>query len=152
MTLSTELIYALLSLDSYNRGYNAGINVGGNALGSAQILQTTLDGITVNLDSGVITDSVTGERLDDDIGFYAIAYSYSGETIISFRGTDNQPTLSNPLPDDVFHGWSLGTGNINSEQAQMAVRFYQEVAGDGNWRTADISLTGHSLGGGLAGY
>ena len=34
----------------------------------------------------------------------------------------------------------------------MAVRFYQAVAGDGNWRTADISLTGHSLGGGLAGF
>jgi putative lipase involved disintegration of autophagic bodies len=45
----------------------------------------------------------------------------------------------------------MGAGNTDSEQAQMAVEFYQAIAGEGNYLTANIDLVGHSLGGGLAG-
>ncbi len=149
--MNNILFNAILSMDSYNRGYNAGIRFGNLPDGESQTILEQLGNAIIITDSRIIVDS--GDiREDIPIGFYAIAYSYNDETIISFRGTDNPPTLANPLTDDVFHGWSLGGGNINSEQAQMAVRFYQEVAGDGNWQTANISLTGHSLGGGLAGF
>ena len=95
------------------------------------------------------------QNADKPIGFYALAYNYNGEKIISYRGTDDVDGFMDmiPLPynKDVYHGWSLGSGNIESEQAHMAINFYKEVAGAGNLKTANISLTGHSLGGGLAG-
>lgn len=143
MTIDSAVFFkAILAMDAYNRGYGAGIKLpvkdeAGNyiQIGSA----------TISLDRN---DSIA-----QSIGFYAIAYNYSGGTIISFRGTDNTvPTIENPIPDDIYHGWPLGGGNTNSEQGRMAIEFYQAVAGSGNWLSANISLTGHSLGGGLAGY
>lgn len=148
MTIDPRLMYAILSMDAYNRGYDAGIQIAepenpvDQQLGSARIITT----------SSALVDGNGNPNIDDDIGFYAIAYTYNGETIISFRGTNDKPTLFNPITDDMYHGWSLGGGNTDSEQGQMAIKFYQAVAGSGNWLSADISLTGHSLGGGLAGY
>jgi len=77
MTISDELFKAILSMDSYNRGYEAGINFGTNSdingvkLGNATILKTK------------------GDAEAKDAGFYAIAYKLAnGETVISYRGTD----------------------------------------------------------------
>ena len=112
MTLQPELMNAILSMDAYNRGYDASIEVTGNAVGSAQIATTVNDlGQTVNLDSSILNDS------DQAIGFYALAYDYNGETIITYRGTDfpEEGTLR-----DVVHGWTLGAGNLDSEQGQTA--------------------------------
>lgn len=136
--MNYQLFNAILAMDSYNRGYGAGI-----------LLPST-----IGTQIGDVTISATRGQSDaEGIGFYAIAYNYSGGTIISFRGTDNTvPTIENPIPDDIYHGWPLGGGNTNSEQGRMAIEFYQAVAGSGNWMSANISLTGHSLGGGLAGY
>jgi len=147
MTLSNELMNSILAMDAYNRGYDAGVGLNGFSLGSAQLMTTVNDlGVTVLFDSGILPNS------DENIGFYGIAYNYNGETVISYRGTDNQPTLDNPLTDDVVNGWPLSFGNTDSQQGRMAIEFYQAVAGDGNWLTSNIFLTGHSLGGGLAGY
>ena len=118
--MNNNLMKAILSMDSYNRGYGAGVIVNGNELGNAEIVQTTLDGQTVDFDSATIVDPDTDERLDDDIGFYALAYSYGGETVISYRGTNFNIV---PSPKDVFHGWSLGNGNTDSEQGRMAAQF-----------------------------
>ncbi len=76
-------------MDSYNRGYNAGLIMQGDSIGNARIAKTNLDGVTLNLDSGVIRNQNTNDRLDDDIGFYAIAYDYNGQKVISYRGTDD---------------------------------------------------------------
>jgi hypothetical protein len=153
MTLQPELMNAILSMDAYNRGYDAGIDLIGTAVGDAQIIQTTLDGVTVNLDSAIIRDPNTGERRDDDIGFYALAYDYNGETVISYRGTDDFDGITDyPSSLDV-PAWLLGGGNYRVEQGIMALAFYNEVAADPvDTRMADISFTGHSLGGGLASY
>ncbi|NCT40258.1 MAG: hypothetical protein GW778_01155 [Alphaproteobacteria bacterium] len=125
MSLKPELMHAILSMDAYNRGYDASIELSNGGVGDAEIAKTTLDGITVNLDSIIIRDPVTGERLDDDIGFYALAYDYNGETIISYRGTDypeedgKVTVAGQEIYKDIYHGWSLGDGNLMSEQGQI---------------------------------
>jgi Lipase (class 3) len=75
-------------------------------------------------------------------GFGAYAYSWNGAEVIAFRGTDD---LS-----DVLHGCLAG-GGFESEQTFLAGKFYEDVVGKGNQYSANITLTGHSLGGGLAG-
>lgn len=146
MALKPELINAILAMDAYNRGYDAAIQLptvqGSSEIGNA----------TITLDSRIFQSGT--DRLDDNIGFYALAYDTNGDgkaDIISYRGTD-YPQNGPLLPNDIYHGWSLGGGNTDSEQAQMAVEFYQTVAGAGTAQlSAAITLTGHSLGGGLAG-
>ena len=82
-----EVFLSLLALDAYNRGYgqnvllNAGDSTGGQnelgrKIGTAQIVRQD------------ITDQAQAA------GFYAIAYQWNGETIISYRGT--QPAYRTP--------------------------------------------------------
>jgi fermentation-respiration switch protein FrsA (DUF1100 family) len=86
----------------------------------------------------------------DGSGFFAKAYSYNGETVISYRGTDGG--------NDVLNGWAGGLG-FNSTQAGLAIAFYRDVVtSDASGATnfpystaGSITFTGHSLGGGLAG-
>ncbi len=142
--MNDKLFKAILSMDAYNRGYDRGIKLP-TVLNTTQIGNATIVS-QIDIPEGGAAQS---------IGFYALAYNYNGEKIISYRGTDDVDGFMDmiPLPynKDVYHGWSLGSGNIESEQAHMAINFYKEVAGAGNLKTANISLTGHSLGGGLAG-
>ncbi len=71
--MDQDAFKALLALDSYNRGYHPGIaGVDGMKLGDAAIVASIAD-----------TDTAA-----QDIGFYAIAYDWNGEAIISYRGTD----------------------------------------------------------------
>lgn len=72
---SNELL-AVLSMDSYNRGYGEGI-VGLGGLNS-QIGSATL------VDESDIAENSVGVNA----GFYAAAYEVDGEIVISFRGTD----------------------------------------------------------------
>ncbi|MCG8046596.1 MAG: hypothetical protein N0E48_13305, partial [Candidatus Thiodiazotropha endolucinida] len=143
MTLQPELMKAILAMDAYNRGYDASITLPssiGDQIGNASITTTS----TIALGDGV----------DSAIGFYALAYDTNGDgtaNVISYRGTDYPQNDTTPAKD-IYHGWSLGAGITASEQGQIAVEFYQAIVGEGNWRTANISLTGHSLGGGLAGF
>lgn len=148
--LQPEFFKAVLAMDAYNRGYDASINTLSNEIG-AQIGNAKIK-------------TARKDATAQEIGFYALAYDYDGGTVISYRGTDfpSPPKTVNvaglDLPVDAYHGWSLGGGDTSSEQAQMAVDFYQEVVtGDNSGamidpRLANVSLTGHSLGGGLAGY
>ncbi len=133
--MNSELFKAILALDSYNRSYNEGIKLLGTQIGNA----------TITMDSRIFgTLAGTGIRQDANENFYAIAYNYDGGTVISYRGTDN------PQPD-LINGWVTGAGIIG-KQAIYAARFYNEVIGTDNPLTRnDVSFTGHSLGGGLAG-
>lgn len=89
-------------------------------------------------------------------GFYAVAYEWQGQTVISYRGTDN-PSLMGSAgagASDIWSGWSIGAGYTGTgTQAGLALQFYQSVTGHTVWDGAQANtvLTGHSLGGGLAG-
>lgn len=93
MSLSSDLMFAILSLDSYNRGYGAGIADGG---------PNDTDGLG---ESGEIGNATLKTRAELNIsdaeyarwqaaGFYAIAYDVPDiGTVISYRGTDFEPAL-----------------------------------------------------------
>lgn len=108
MTISRDLFLSILALDSYNRGYGAGVSglseATGTQLGSAQIVDQQ------------------GEEADKDIGFYATAYDWNGETIISYRGTDNFGPFESTTAgaSDIWTGWSLALGFLNGTQATHA--------------------------------
>ena len=78
----SDLIHAILSMDSYNRGYGSGIN-----------------GLDVSGTIGQFSLRAANpqEQLDwFNAGFYAIAYrnTATNEVVISYRGTD----LNGKLP------------------------------------------------------
>lgn len=134
MTISHDLFLAILAMDSYNRGYGQGVVVDGNAIGNATFELPTVP------------------QAWKDAGFYAIAYNWNGKTVISFRGTDT--FASDPFTggSDIFNGWvsALGTRTL---QVDQALQFYADVTGQSvfNGPASNVILTGHSLGGALAG-
>ena len=76
--ITDDLFLSILAMDAYNRGYSAGISGLGNAgsaLGSATMLNVPLP------------------QGSQAAGFYAVAYQVGGQTIISYRGTDNPGAL-----------------------------------------------------------
>lgn len=78
--MNDYLFNAILSMDSYNRGYGRSINL-------ETIPNTSkLGNATITLDSRIFREN--GNELDQSIGFYALAYDYNGETVIAFRGTN----------------------------------------------------------------
>ena len=79
--MDRNLFLSILALDSYNRGYGERLRITpsggtdvGKHLGLAQINQQS--------------DVETGQP-GVQAGFYAIAYDWNGEKIISYRGTDD---------------------------------------------------------------
>jgi VCBS repeat-containing protein len=138
MAISDQLFLSILSLDAYNRGYNAQTEILGTQLGSA---------------------TVENPSSSKDDGFFAQSYSWQGNSIISYRGTD----YPNPLDltvdptkgwTDVWGGWSVGVLFVPSAQTALAVQFYEQVTQQSVFDPApgSVILTGHSLGGGLAGF
>lgn len=131
MTISANLFKSLLAMDAYNHGYNEGIIVPGDQsqLGTATFLDQS--------------DTQSGYP-GYDAGFYAIAYNWNGETIISYRGTDEPTEL-------IGTDFELALGRDNGAQANLASEFYNKVKSDLDVED-NISTTGHSLGGALAGF
>ena len=105
MTVSNELMLAILAMDSYNRGYDAGIGDGQNVVDSVDTDGLGEAGSTIGNAAVIDVDLPLGSEA---AGFYAIAYQWNGETVISYRGTDNP----NPLAEgsDFWNGWTLGAG------------------------------------------
>lgn len=140
--MNIDLKNAILSMDSYYRGNP-------NATGILALSDAA---------GGKIgTDTIISSLSDPSVSYYSIAYqqsdifdadpdSKSGITI-AYRGTDDMAL-------DAIHGWSTGFGLASMPQARLAMTFFNDVtdanAFDRNG-PEDITLTGHSLGGGLAG-
>ena len=77
MTLSNDLFLAILSMDSYNRGYDAGITgLGGEG--------ARIGAATIAKDAEQLLSAWEAQAA----GVYAVAYQWNGETVISYRGTD----------------------------------------------------------------
>lgn len=168
-----DFIYAILAMDSYNRGYGSGIKNLENAghLGIWELLPDSENRPTI----------IGGFSA----GFYAIAYrnASTDETVISYRGTDFnlglpiKSLIVDPAslfvdPDrggsDLLNGYGIGFGlagtgsmtlewsgavtlaTVTARQGELAEAFYDAVAATAP--SGSIKLTGHSLGGGLAGY
>jgi len=140
--MNRDLFLAILAMDSYNRGYGAGISGldESGALGNATIRQFSV-----------------GEQDGwQAAGFYALAYDMTGvagfaagERVIAYRGTDN-PSV------DILQGYGIGLGQGYGPQALLAMEFYNSITGRdptlGVVGAANVSVTGHSMGGGLAGF
>ena len=105
----TDLIYAILAMDSYNRGYGFGITdlPSSGKIGSYQITRQS----DVQVGSTART-----------AGFYAIAYKNAAtdETVISYRGTDVKYPFYNSSStmggSDVDNGYGIATGHSQSPQ------------------------------------
>ena len=82
MATSTELMYAILAMDAYNGGYSPGIGDLSDDIGT-QIGTATISNRSSSDPNGPAFAS----------GFYAVAYEWNGETIISYRGTDSKGEL-----------------------------------------------------------
>jgi Ca2+-binding RTX toxin-like protein len=147
---------SILSLDSYNRGYDAGIFFKENTLGA-------------KIGDYVIHDISSQEEFGS-IGFFASHYKnlnptgQSSDNIISFRGTDE---IFNLVDDegnfigqsDAIYGWPIAIGGNSfsfvKDQADAALSYYSKATSSfisNQSIPSNFSLTGHSLGGGLAGF
>ena len=134
--ISDSLLYAILAMDAYDRGYGAKLTGLSDAVGT-------------KLGNATVIGSA-GDAAAQADGFYAIAYELNGKKIISYRGTDNPSIFSSA--SDLWNGWVQGAGII-STQSEDAIQFYEKIAGQSVFKAnPGVVTTGHSLGGGLAGY
>lgn len=96
--MNTDLMRAILAMDSYNHGYDESVNsLGGvgERIGNAKIVMQSN------------ADLTSDER---KAGFYAIAYDTNGDgkaDVISYRGTDDLVGSDS----DIGNGWLLVGGN-----------------------------------------
>ena len=82
MSTSPELMYAILAMDAYNRGYNPGIANLSDTVG------TQIGTATISNRSSSLANSP-----EIAAGFYAVAYAWNGETIMASwpRRTSRRP-------------------------------------------------------------
>ena len=143
MSISKEMFLAILALDAYNRDYAAVISLTGTQLGNA----------TVNYGAGIA--GVDQYKVWQKNSYYALSYTLTGsmggysagQKVIAYRGTDT------PAGDFVT-GWLAGAGWSGASQLGLAASTFEAVTGQSVSDAASLKpvVTGHSLGGGLAGY
>lgn len=149
--MNRDLFLAILSMDSYNRGYGRGVKLNSSDADYAN------DEIGARLGAASVTAQIITEEAQA-AGFYAIAYNWNGETIIAYRGSDNidkGAAIANALgkypiwwgsgfnivatDDDVTNGYGVAFGYPDGPQAKLAVEFYKAVAG-GNYGDTLLQL------------
>jgi hypothetical protein len=102
MSINCAVFKSILAMDSYNRGYNPGIQLSGSMIGNAQIRN---DPLPVGYESA---------------SFFAQAYTWNGETVISYRGTD-KGSFFDPGADPQ-NGYDLAFGGIWDSQTRLAAQ------------------------------
>ena len=163
--MNREVFLSILAMDSYQRGYAPGIK----GL-DFQPNVTKIGTATILADSPRYQATASGET----IGFYASAYNWNGTTVISYRGTDfdaatgKATTVSGKIEDfknseyykDLVNGWTTFLTAGLPAQFTLARQFFTAVTGRdfsdgtaaGNAIVPNTIVTGHSLGGALAGF
>jgi hypothetical protein len=133
---SNDVFLAVLAMDSYNRGYLTGLKaLTGTGIGTATIVE----------------DKVGDE--EKAAAFYAVTYNWDSKTVISYRGTTFE--VGENTAKDIWNGWRLGIGFADASQPQYAKAYYEARTGLSIYNQSapsNVILTGHSLGGGLAGF
>ncbi|MFN0193058.1 MAG: hypothetical protein ACKVP5_13960, partial [Aestuariivirga sp.] len=104
--MNRDVFLAIAAMDAYNQGYDAGIELIEHGIGTADFVA----------DSRIL--GANGQRPDIDESFYALAYRWNGETIISYRGTDS---ITGDAGD-----WG-GGGGFQTDQAWLGAQFYRAV-------------------------
>jgi len=89
------------------------------------------------------------DRIDDPTGFTARAYrnTLTGEIAIAYTGTTFEGAVNN-VGDWLLGNLTAGSGAVLALQVIDAAKFYLDVLQSNPG--ANITFTGHSLGGGLA--
>jgi hypothetical protein len=106
-----DLIYAILTLDSYDRGYGSAIISANGGLGE-----------TGSIGNFQIRPFNLGEQDGwQSAGFYAIAYNNAtaGQTVIAYRGTDSATGSATSGGSDVWQGYGIALGQTNSAQGDL---------------------------------
>ncbi|MEZ5697137.1 MAG: hypothetical protein R3E18_12110 [Sphingomonadaceae bacterium] len=118
--MNRELFLAILAMDSYNRGYARRLRIGESGPdGPSDDLGQFLGGAQIVRQSGT-----TSDRPEYQSGFYAIAYEWNGETIISYRGTDDPAA-------DTNSGYGLGAGYPGLNLSQLFLGgLFDHIYGD----------------------
>ena len=130
-TVADQIFARILAMDSYYRGNGVEFPVNMGGLGAQLGNATFVDQSDAGDNSPAVAE-----------GFYAAAYSINGVTVISYRGTDTRGELAlTDLP--------IMDGQWQDDSVALAMAFYASVDAATN---QPILLTGHSLGGALAGY
>lgn len=131
--MNSDLFFAILSMDSYNRGYRPGVG--------------QLDEAGIIGKATLLAANEAQKAGWEAAGFYAIAYEWQGEIIIAYRGSDDERLK------DITLGYPTALG-FSSLQGILSIRFARAVIGAENLPTSveNVTVTGHSLGAGLAGY
>lgn len=157
VTIGSSVFLAILAMDSYNRGHRPGIDF-------TRWLNVTNDEEAIGAAAiGIDSLELFGTPSALATGFSATAYTWNGTPVISYRGTDYDSNVDEPnflstlTGRDIWQGWTVGLGFPGGQQAQLALEFYRQVAGvDSVYFLIEdqpsITLLGHSLGGGLAGF
>lgn len=134
--------YALLSAHAYGLG-----NL--EDPGSAGVIRSAQN--TLPLPEGwSVLDHVDANDAPNSSGFLAGVYGNGNRIVISFAGTtaETNNSLFSPASDWFSANLPAGFGLSMATQIEQAANLYLEV--QKGYPDADISFTGHSLGGGLA--
>jgi len=150
MFSNNEIMSAVLALDVYNRGNNAKLDA-----------QSIVSDLGNQIGLYKVQPNVVS-KLGSDNGLSA-AYYISLEKseyndVISYRGTDVNGNWGDTIQDGA-HGFGLGAGfsEVASAQVREAMRFFEDVTDasqsyDHSNPIQNLTITGQSLGGGLAGF
>jgi hypothetical protein len=137
MTMNRDLFLAILSMDSYNRGYGQGISglAESGSIGNATITRR-VDIYGNNSDAVFQTWQAAS--------FYALAYDLTGSgiagltgTVIAYRGSDYLDTngIISLWSRDIWQGWTNAIGYPYGGQPGLALQFYRAVTGNAPYNT-----------------
>lgn len=97
------------------------------------------------------TDNRTAQNPNStNTGFYSVVFEKKGTYVIAFRGSEKYP-LEDAYKDFIETDLALGMGKI-PQQFYEGTEVYYKLINDFKISQEKISLTGHSLGGGIAQY
>lgn len=128
--MDADLMDAILAMNAYDASGTTGI----------------ITGSTIGNWSSIRQDSIPGQN------YFAVVYQDGSNYTISYRGTTNLlgDDISGFFGSDVWNGYATGVGSPASNDSTEAIQLYQSVLAQAG-SISNITLTGHSMGGGLAG-